>query len=35
MRGDLIPPLAKIDLGHPVGIQRITLVGVDDHHEQA
>ena len=34
MWGDLVPPLAKIDLGHPVGVQRVTLVGVDDDNEE-
>merc|ERR1719232_1966310 len=35
MGRDLIPPLAKIDLAHSVGVQRITLVGVDNNHEEA
>merc|ERR1719266_2414346 len=30
----LVPPLTKIDLGHPVGVERVTLVGVDNNHEE-
>merc|ERR1719494_880230 len=31
----LVPPLAKVDLAHPVGVKRVTLVRVDDHDEEA
>merc|ERR1719266_2725969 len=34
MGWDLVPPLAKIDLGDPVGVERVTLVGVDNNHEE-
>merc|ERR1719323_1571537 len=34
MRRNLITPLAKIDLADSVGVQRITLVGVDNNHEE-
>jgi hypothetical protein len=34
MGWDLITPLAKVDLGAPEGVERITLVGVDDNHEK-
>merc|ERR1719310_1419859 len=34
MGWDLITPLAKVDLAHSVGVQRITLVGVDNNHEE-
>merc|ERR1711881_234122 len=34
MGWDLITPLSKIDLGAPEGVERITLVGVDDNHEK-
>jgi hypothetical protein len=34
MGWDFITPLAKIDLGAPEGVERITLVGVDDNHEK-
>merc|ERR1712015_293760 len=34
MGRDLIAPLAKVDLGAPEGVERITLVGVDDNHEK-
>merc|ERR1712131_108486 len=34
MGWDLIPPLAKIDLADSVGVQRITLVWVDNNHEE-
>merc|ERR1719486_1636542 len=30
----LVPPLAKVDLAHPVGVERVTLVGVDNHNEE-
>merc|ERR1712004_964100 len=30
----LVPPLAKVDLAHPVGVERVTLVGVDNHDEE-
>merc|ERR1711899_147185 len=30
----LVPPLAKVDLAHPVGVKRVTLVGVDNHNEE-
>ena len=29
-----VPPLAKVDLAHPVGVERVTLVGVDDDNEE-
>jgi len=35
MRRHFIPPLSEIDLGNPVSVQRITLVGVDNHHKEA
>merc|ERR1719328_702165 len=31
----LVPPLTKIDLAHPVGVERVALVGVDNHDEEA
>merc|ERR1712213_43444 len=31
----LVPPLTKVDLAHPVGVKRVTLVRVDDHDEEA
>ena len=34
MRRNLITPLAKIDLADSVSVQRITLVGVDNNHEE-
>merc|ERR1719450_636412 len=34
MGWDLITSLAKVDLAHSVGVQRVTLVGVDNNHEQ-
>merc|ERR1712061_752867 len=34
MGWDFIAPLAKVDLGAPEGVERITLVGVDDNHEK-
>merc|ERR1719150_209835 len=34
MGRDLIAPLTKIDLAHSVGVQRITLVGVDNNHKK-
>ena len=34
VRGALVPPLAQVDLAHPVGVERVTLVGVDDHDEE-
>merc|ERR1712073_271055 len=34
MGWDLITPLAKVDLAHSVGVQRITLVGVDNNHKK-
>ena len=34
MGWDLITPLAKVDLGAPEGVERITLVGVDNNHEK-
>jgi hypothetical protein len=34
MGWDFITPLTKIDLGAPEGVERITLVGVDDNHEK-
>merc|ERR1719412_967422 len=34
MGWDFITPLAKVDLGAPEGVDRITLVGVDDNHEK-
>merc|ERR1719270_1242960 len=34
MGWDLITPLAKVDLAHSVGVQRITLVGVDNNNEE-
>ena len=34
MRGNLIPPLADVQLDHPVGVDGITLVGVDDNTEK-
>merc|ERR1712015_68771 len=34
MGWDFIAPLAKIDLGAPEGVERITLVGVDNNHEK-
>jgi len=34
MRRNLITPLAKVDLRHPVGVDGVTLVGVDNHHKQ-
>merc|ERR1719210_153000 len=30
----LVPPLTKVDLAHPVGVERVTLVGVDNHDEE-
>merc|ERR1711963_780420 len=30
----LVPPLTKVDLAHPVGVKRVTLVRVDDHDEE-
>ena len=33
-RVHLITPLAKVDLAHSVGVQRVTLVRVDNNHEQ-
>ena len=30
----LVPPLAQVDLAHPVGVDGVALVGVDDNHEQ-
>ena len=34
MRRALIAPLTKVDLGYPWGVERITLVGVDNYHEK-
>merc|ERR1711936_372056 len=34
VRGALVPPLAKINLAHPVGVERVTLVGVDNNNEE-
>jgi hypothetical protein len=34
MGRDFIAPLAEVDLGAPEGVERITLVGVDDNHEK-
>merc|ERR1711899_31185 len=31
----LVPPLTKVDLAHPVGVKRVTLVRVDHHDEEA
>ena len=31
----LVPPLAKVDLAHPVRVEWVALVGVDHHHEEA
>merc|ERR1712012_213266 len=31
----LVPPLAQVDLAHPVGVEGVPLVRVDDNHEQA
>merc|ERR1719210_1120606 len=31
----LVPPLTKVDLAHPVGVERVALVGVDNHDEEA
>merc|ERR1712012_1052831 len=31
----LVPPLSKVDLAHPVGVEGVPLVRVDDNHEQA
>ena len=30
----LIAPFAQVDLGHPVGVERVPLVGVDNHYEE-
>merc|ERR1719211_628138 len=30
----LVPPLSEVDLAHPVGVEGVPLVGVDNHHEQ-
>merc|ERR1719403_543356 len=30
----LVPPLAKVDLAHPVGVKRVALVRVDNHDEE-
>ena len=35
MGWDLVPPLAQVDLGHPVGVDGVALVGVHHHHKQA
>merc|ERR1719430_2020275 len=34
MGGALVPPLAEVDLAHPVGVEGVPLVGVDNNHEQ-
>ena len=34
VRGDLIPPLADVELDHAVGVDGVTLVRVDDDAEQ-
>merc|ERR1712015_375984 len=34
MGWDFITPLAEVDLGAPEGVERISLVGVDDNHEK-
>ena len=34
VRGNLIPPLADVELDNPVGVDGITLVGVDDNAEK-
>ena len=31
----LVPPLAQIDLAHPVRVERVTLVGVDHNNEES
>ena len=31
----LVPPLAKVDLAHPVRVEWVALVRVDHHHEEA
>merc|ERR1712012_368466 len=31
----LVPPLSQVDLAHPVGVEGVPLVRVDDNHEQA
>merc|ERR1712037_460191 len=35
VRGDLVSPLAEVDLAHPVSVDGVTLVRVDDNHKQA
>merc|ERR550532_63808 len=34
MGRDLITPLAEVDLAHSVGVERVTLVRVDNNHEE-
>ena len=31
----LLSPLAQVDLAHPVGVDRVPLVWVDDNHKEA
>ena len=35
MRGNLVPPLANVELHHPGGVDGVPLVRVDHHTEQA
>jgi hypothetical protein len=35
MRRHLIPSLAQIDLRHPVGVQWVALIGVNNHNKEA
>ena len=35
MRGDLVPPLADVELHHPGGVDGVALVRVDHHTEEA
>ena len=34
MRRCLVPPLAEIDLTHPVGVERVALVRVHHNHKE-